>query len=44
MAASDEHAAGFTERCTQMGSVKAAFKFWAERGLKFLEDVCSGKR
>ncbi len=44
MAAADEHAAGFTERYTQMGSVKAEFKLWAERGVKFLEDVCSGKR
>ncbi len=44
MAAADEHPAGFTERYTELGSVKAAFKFWAERGVKFVEDVRSGKQ
>ncbi len=37
--AADERAAGFTERYTEMGSVKAAFQFWAERVVKFMEDV-----
>ncbi len=42
--AADEQAAGFTERYTEMGSVKAAFKFWADRAVKFMEDVGGRKR
>ncbi len=44
VAAADEQAAGFTERYTEMGSVRAAFKFWAERVVRFMEDVRGGKR
>ncbi len=44
IAAADEQAAGLTERYTEMGSVKAAFKFWSERVVKFVSDVRSGKR
>ncbi len=42
--AADEQAAGFTERYTEMGSVKAAFRFWAERIGKFVEEAHAGKR
>jgi hypothetical protein len=35
----DERAAGFTERYTEMGSVNAAFKFWAERIVHFLDEA-----
>ena len=43
MAAEDEHPAGFTERYTELGSVKEPFKFWAERGVRFVEEVRGGK-
>ncbi len=42
--AADEQAAGLTERYTEMGSVKAAFRFWGERLAKNIEQLRSGKR
>jgi hypothetical protein len=41
--ARDEQAAGFTERYTEMGSVKAAFKVWAERIVKFMDELRAPK-
>jgi len=42
--AADERAAGFTERYTEMGGVKAAFKLWAERLAQFVADARAGKK
>lgn len=36
-AAVDERAAGFTERFSKWGSAEEAFKFWAERMVKFID-------
>jgi hypothetical protein len=36
--ASDQQAAGFTERYSEMGGVKAAFKFWVDRIIQFMTD------
>lgn len=35
----DERSAGYTERFTTLGAAKGAFKFWAERIRKFLDDT-----
>ncbi len=37
-AARDEQTAGFTERFSKLGSAKDAFKFWAERIRKFMDE------
>ncbi len=37
--AADEQAAGFTERFSKYGSAEEAFKFWAERMRKFLDEA-----
>ena len=42
-AASDEQTAGFTERFSRLGSAKEAFKFWAERIRKFMDEAHAGK-
>jgi hypothetical protein len=42
--AADERAAGFTERYSELGVVKDAFKFWAERITKFLDEAHRVKR
>ena len=42
--ASDEQVAGLTERYTEMGGAKAAFKFLAERIIRFLEQERGVKR
>ena len=39
----DEYKAGFTERFTKWGSVEEAFKYWAERGVKSLENMKAAK-
>ena len=41
--AADEQAAGFTERYSEMGGVKAALKFWAERITQFVDQSRGGK-
>jgi hypothetical protein len=33
----DDRSAGFTERFSKWGSAEEAFKFWAERMVKFVE-------
>lgn len=42
-AGTDEYTAGFTERYTKWGSVEDAFKFWAERGVKALDNLKAKK-
>lgn len=42
-AGADEYTAGFTERYTKWGSVEDAFKFWAERGVKALDNLKAKK-
>ncbi len=42
--AADEQASGFTERYSEMGGVKAALKFWAERLTLFVDEAHRGKR
>jgi hypothetical protein len=42
-AAYDEYTAGFTERFSKWGSVEEAFKFWAERGARYI-DRLQGKK
>jgi len=42
--AADERSAGFTERYTALGSLKDAFKFWAERITKFLDEAHGVKK
>ncbi len=39
----DEYRAGFTERFTKWGSVEEAFKYWAQRGVKSLENMKAAK-
>ncbi len=39
VAAVDDRTAGFTDRFSKWGSADEAFKFWAERLKKFVEDV-----
>ena len=39
----DERSAGFSERFTKWGSAEEAFKFWAERIKKFLDDSRASK-
>lgn len=39
----DEYQAGFTERFTKWGSVEEAFKYWAERFVKYLDNM-KGKK
>lgn len=39
IAAVDERSAGYTERFTSLGAAKDAFKFWAERIVKFMDDT-----
>jgi hypothetical protein len=41
--AADEQTAGFTERFSRLGSAKEAFKFWAERIRKFMDESRAGK-
>lgn len=43
-AAVDERSAGYTERFTGLGAAKAAFKFWAERISKFMDDTRATKK
>jgi hypothetical protein len=33
----DKRAAGFTERFSKWGSAEEAFKFWADRMVKFID-------
>jgi len=42
--AADERTAGFTERFTTLGAAKDAFKVWAERLRKFLDDSRAAKQ
>jgi hypothetical protein len=42
--ASDEQTAGFTERFSRLGSAKEAFKFWAERIRKFMDEAQAAKQ
>jgi len=42
-AGTDEYTAGFTERYTKWGSVEDAFKYWAERGVKALDNLKARK-
>lgn len=42
-AAYDEYTAGFTERFSKWGSVEEAFKFWAERGARYIDRLQSKK-
>ncbi|HBA55673.1 DUF3313 domain-containing protein [Syntrophorhabdus aromaticivorans] len=44
VAAVDERTAGYTERFTSLGAAKDAFKFWAERIRKFVDDMGHAKR
>ena len=39
IAAVDERSAGYTERFTTLGAAKGAFKFWAERIRKFMDET-----
>jgi len=39
IAAVDERFAGYTERFTTLGAAKGAFKFWAERIRKFMDET-----
>jgi hypothetical protein len=39
LAAVDEKTAGFTERFSKWGSAKEAFKFWADRIVKFMDNT-----
>lgn len=43
VAAVDERSAGFTERFTTLGAAKDAFKWWAERIRKFMDDAQAAK-
>ena len=43
LVARDEQTAGFTERFSKLGSAKDAFKFWAERIRKFMDEARAGK-
>jgi len=43
VAAVDERSAGYTERFTTLGAAKGAFRFWAERIRKFMDDTQSSK-
>jgi hypothetical protein len=38
-AAVDDRTAGYTERFSKWGSAEEAFKFWAERIVKFVDDT-----
>jgi hypothetical protein len=38
-AAVDDRTAGYTERFSKWGSAEEAFKFWAERIVKFIDDT-----
>jgi Protein of unknown function (DUF3313) len=40
----DEQTAGFTERFSRLGSAKDAFKFWAERIRKFMDEAHAAKQ
>lgn len=40
----DERSAGYTERFTSLGAAKDAFKFWAERIGKFMDDTRGTKQ
>jgi hypothetical protein len=40
----DDRSAGFTDRFSKWGSAEEAFKFWAERLKKFVEDVEAAKK
>jgi len=42
--ARDEQTAGFTERFSRYGSAKEAFKFWAERLRKFMDEAHGVKK
>ena len=42
-AGADEYTAGYTERFTKWGSVEDAFKYWAERGVKALDNLKAKK-
>lgn len=44
IAAVDERSAGFTERFTTLGAAKGAFKLWAERIRKFMDDTQASQR
>ncbi|OPY62953.1 MAG: hypothetical protein A4E62_02966 [Syntrophorhabdus sp. PtaU1.Bin002] len=44
IAAVDERSAGYTERFTSLGAAKDAFKFWAERIRKFMDDMRGTKQ
>jgi hypothetical protein len=39
--AQDEQTAAFTDRFSKYGSAKGAFKFWADRGRKMFDSLCS---
>ena len=43
VAAVDERSAGYTERFTTLGAAKGAFRFWAERIRKFMDDTQAAK-
>jgi hypothetical protein len=43
VAAVDERSAGYTERFTTLGAAKGAFKLWAERIRKFMDDIHDAK-
>jgi len=43
IAAFDERPAGYTERFTPLGAVQGAFKFWAGRIRKFMDETQTGK-
>jgi hypothetical protein len=42
-AGTDEYTAGYTERFTKWGSVEDAFKYWAERAVKSLDNLRAKK-
>lgn len=44
VAAVDERSAGYTERFTSLGAAKDAFKFWAERIRKFMDETRAVKQ
>lgn len=43
VAAVDERSAGYLERFTTLGAARGAFKFWAERIRKFMDDTKEAK-
>ncbi|OPY78444.1 MAG: hypothetical protein A4E65_02209 [Syntrophorhabdus sp. PtaU1.Bin153] len=44
IAAVDERSAGYTERFTSLGAAKDAFKFWAQRIRKFMDETGGAKQ